>query len=70
MLVGIDIGGTKTAIAVADDPARILFGEEFPAEPHRGPGHAIERIQTIVRFCPHASASASATFRPCASPKA
>ena len=48
MLVGIDIGGTKTAVVLAPEPTRILFREEFATEPNRGPEHAIEKIQGLI----------------------
>ena len=48
MLVGIDIGGTKTAVVLAEDPTRILYREEFPTLPNLGPEHAIEKIQQLI----------------------
>ena len=48
MLVGIDIGGTKTAVVLAEDPIRILFREEFPTLPDLGPEHAIDKIQQLI----------------------
>lgn len=48
MLVGIDIGGTKTAVVLAEHPASILYREEFPTLPHLGPDHAIEKIQRLI----------------------
>lgn len=48
MLVGVDIGGTKTAVVLADDPAKVLFREEFPTLPDQGPGHALEKIEQLI----------------------
>ena len=48
MLVGIDIGGTKTAVVLAEDPTRILYREEFPTLPNLGPEHAIDKIQQLI----------------------
>jgi len=50
MLVGIDIGGTKTAVVLAENPTRILFREEFSTLPALGPDHAIEKIQELVEL--------------------
>ena len=49
MLVGVDIGGTKTAVVLADDPAAVLFREEFPTQPDQGPGHALEKIEQLIK---------------------
>ena len=38
MLVGIDIGGTKTAVALAEHPDCILYGQEFPTLRRSGTG--------------------------------
>lgn len=48
MLVGVDIGGTKTAVTVAEDPPHILFREEFPTQPSQGPEHAIRTIHELI----------------------
>jgi glucokinase len=48
MLVGVDIGGTKTAVVLADSPTHILSREEFPTLPSLGPDHAIEKIQRLI----------------------
>jgi glucokinase len=48
MLVGVDIGGTKTAVVLAENPLRILYREEFPTLPNLGPEHALERIQQLI----------------------
>lgn len=48
MLVGVDIGGTKTAVVLAENPMRILYREEFPTLPNLGPGHALEKIHELI----------------------
>lgn len=48
MLVGVDIGGTKTAVIAAEDPTRILFREEFPTLPQLGSEHAITKISELM----------------------
>ena len=48
MLVGVDIGGTKTAIIIAEDLPHILFREEFPTQPNQGPEHALRKIHELI----------------------
>jgi glucokinase len=48
MLVGVDIGGTKTAITFAEDLPHILFREEFPTQPNQGPEHALQKIHELI----------------------
>lgn len=48
MLVGVDIGGTKTAVILAAHPSRILFREEFPTLPKLGPEQALENIEALI----------------------
>src|SRR3569833_1126132 len=48
MLVGVDIGGTKTAVVLAEKPTHILYREEFPTLPSQGPDHALEKIQVLI----------------------
>ena len=48
MLVGVDIGGTKTAITIAEELPHILFREEFPTQPEQGPGHALQKIHELI----------------------
>ncbi|HEV2380589.1 MAG TPA: hypothetical protein VG206_12445 [Terriglobia bacterium] len=45
LLVGVDIGGTKTAIVTSLDPPSILERIEFPTRPARGP-EAAAKIET------------------------
>lgn len=42
--VGVDIGGTKTAIVIASQPPEILQRIEFPTLQERGPEYALKRI--------------------------
>jgi glucokinase len=48
MLVGVDIGGTKTAVILAEHPSRILFREEFPTLPNLGPEPALAKIEEFI----------------------
>lgn len=49
LLVGVDIGGTKTAIVASLDPPSVLERIEFPTRPARGPGPAIDLIKHGIR---------------------
>ena len=40
----VDIGGTKTALAVFDESGKEYFYTSFPTNPHEGPNNLIERI--------------------------
>jgi glucokinase len=44
LYLGIDVGGTKTAVLVSSDPPEVLGRVEFATEPERGPEYAIDRI--------------------------
>jgi glucokinase len=44
VLVGIDIGGTKTAVVVSRQPPDVIWRKEFPTLPADGPDHAIHSI--------------------------
>jgi glucokinase len=48
-LVGVDIGGTKTAVLASVDPPFVLERIEFPTQPARGPEPAIELIKKGIR---------------------
>jgi glucokinase len=48
MLVGVDIGGTKTAVVLAEHPSHILFREEFPTLPKIGPEQALAKIEELI----------------------
>jgi glucokinase len=57
--VGVDIGGTKTAVVLSSDPAAILMRTEFPTLPEQGPARALDLIQQEIhellsahQFCP------------------
>lgn len=47
--VGVDIGGTKTAVVVSQTPPEIAGRREFATEPERGPDHALKQIATAIR---------------------
>lgn len=49
LLVGIDIGGTKTAVLVSSAPPAVLGRIEFPTRPENGPEPAIGLIKKAVR---------------------
>lgn len=46
--VGVDIGGTKTAIVVSRRLPNVLERVEFPTIPSRGPSRAVELIQKSI----------------------
>jgi len=48
-LVGVDIGGTKTAVVVSQQPPEVAGRIEFATAQGRGPGHAIESIKAAIR---------------------
>jgi glucokinase len=50
MLVGVDIGGTKTAVVLAESPSHILFREEFPTLPKLGPEQALAKIEELIEL--------------------
>ncbi len=47
--LGIDIGGTKMALAVVDRAGRILASEQMPTEAGRGFPRAVERLVAAAR---------------------
>lgn len=47
--VGIDIGGTKTAVLVSGAPPGVLGRYEFPTEPEKGPEPVIAQIVASIR---------------------
>lgn len=49
VMVGVDIGGTKTAVVLCDEPVHILWRDEFSTLPEQGPEHAIEKIVELIR---------------------
>jgi glucokinase len=49
--IGVDIGGTKTAVVLSSEPPAMLDRIEFPTLPEQGPERAIELIkQSIYRL--------------------
>ena len=48
-LVGVDIGGTKTALVVSLQPPKVLERIEFPTKPAKGPEPALRLIQQGIR---------------------
>jgi glucokinase len=48
LLVGVDIGGTKTAVVLCADPPTALWRAEFATLPERGPEHALEQILALI----------------------
>jgi glucokinase len=48
ILAGIDIGGTKTAVVLSQDPPAVLGREEFATRPAKGPQPAIQHIKKAV----------------------
>jgi glucokinase len=46
--IGVDIGGTKTAVVLSSDPPAMLARIEFPTLPDLGPDRAIELIKQSV----------------------
>lgn len=46
--VGIDIGGTKTAVAISRKPPEIMARVEFPTFPEKGPERAIHLIKESI----------------------
>ena len=47
--LGIDIGGTKTAVAVVDRAGRILATDQFPTEAGKGFDRAVGRMADVSR---------------------
>ena len=46
--IGVDIGGTKTAVVLSSAPPAMLAHIEFPTLPAQGPEHAIESIKRSI----------------------
>jgi glucokinase len=49
VLVGVDIGGTKTAVLLSAEPPRSIWRSQFPTLPQSGPEHAVEKIISLIR---------------------
>jgi glucokinase len=48
-LLGIDIGGTKLAVVVADDRGRLLHKIRQPTHAHQGPQAVMQKMLSLVR---------------------
>jgi glucokinase len=46
--IGVDIGGTKTAVILCSEPPAILKRVAFPTLPERGPDHALALIRQTI----------------------
>jgi glucokinase len=46
--IGVDIGGTKTAVVISHAPPTVIARVEFPTLPGKGPGQAIDRIVAAI----------------------
>src|SRR5690242_5770472 len=49
VMVGVDIGGTKTAVVLCNEPAHILWRAEFSTLPEQGPQRALDKIVSLIR---------------------
>jgi glucokinase len=47
--VGVDIGGTKTAVVLSSSPPAVLARKEFPTLPDQGPTRALKMIKAGIR---------------------
>jgi glucokinase len=47
--IGVDIGGTKTAVVLCAQPPKILARIEFPTLPEQGPERALELIKKTIQ---------------------
>ena len=47
--IGVDVGGTKTAVLLAHQPPVALGRVEFPTLPEKGPRYALDRIVEAAR---------------------
>jgi glucokinase len=48
LLVGIDIGGTKTAVLLSTQPPETLARAEFSTRPAKGPDHALNLMKKAI----------------------
>jgi glucokinase len=46
--IGVDIGGTKTAVVLCAQPPKILVRVEFPTLPEQGPERALQLIKKTI----------------------
>jgi len=49
LLVGVDIGGTKTAVLLSSTPPEIIARKEFATRPEQGPEKALDLIKSGIR---------------------
>ena len=64
LLVGIDIGGTKTAVLLSATPPTVIARAEFATRPAQGPERALELIKSGIReLLAEQSADAAAILR-------
>jgi glucokinase len=49
LLVGIDIGGTKTAVLLSARPPEVIARKQFATRPAQGPNRALELIKSGIR---------------------
>lgn len=47
--IGVDIGGSKTAIVLCSQPPKILSRVEFPTLPEQGPQRALDLVRETIR---------------------
>ena len=47
--VGVDIGGTKTAVVISRKPPEVIYRTEFPTLPAKGPQQAIDQILSALK---------------------
>ena len=55
--IGVDIGGTNTAIVLSSEPPPVLARVEFSTLPDQGPARALDLIQKNIRQLLHAQGS-------------
>ncbi|HEX7064266.1 MAG TPA: ROK family protein [Bacillales bacterium] len=46
---GVDIGGTKVAVALVNEQGEITVEETIPTEVEKGPDHTVENIVNVIR---------------------
>lgn len=69
VLVGVDIGGTKTAVVFCAEPPHVLWREVFTTNPEQGPEHALQKIaDRIQRGCTKLQAVPSCIGVSCGGP--
>ena len=48
VLVGVDIGGTKTAVVLSKAPPEVIWRSQFLTRPALGPEHAVDKIVELI----------------------